>query len=89
MLKDYPFLCVQCRHGYENVMEGADAVLGRIGTGGMEEFRRLKQSPGSGVLSVAVVPDGPTRILRITDENKKVLLRGCGLIMRYLYGCVL
>ena len=64
-------------------MEGADAVLGRIGTGGMEEFRRLKQSPGSGVLSVAVVPDGPTRILRITDENKKVC--GCGLIMSYLY----
>ena len=34
---------------------------------------RLKHSPGSGVLSVSVVSDGPTRTLRITDENKKVL----------------
>ena len=37
-----------------------------------QKIVRLKHSPGSGVLSVAVVSDGPTRILRITDENKKV-----------------
>lgn len=37
-----------------------------------QEIRRMKHSPGSGVLAVAVVPDGPTRILRVTDENKKV-----------------
>ncbi len=37
-----------------------------------QEIRRMKHSPGSGVLSVLVVPDGPTRILRIVDENKKV-----------------
>ena len=35
-------------------------------------IRRLKHSPGSGVLSVNVISDGPTRTLRITDENKKV-----------------
>lgn len=57
-------------------MEGVDAVLGRIGNGSCkewrEQFHKEKQSPGSGVLSVSVVQDGPTRILRITDENKKV-----------------
>ena len=37
-----------------------------------QRFSRMKHSPGSGVLSVKVVSDGPTRILRITDENKKV-----------------
>ncbi len=37
-----------------------------------QEIRRMKHSPGSGVLAVVVEPDGPTRILRVTDENKKV-----------------
>ena len=56
---------------------GADAVLGHV-TGGRshvcreQEIRRMKHSPGSGVLAVSVLPDGPTRILRVTDENKKV-----------------
>ena len=40
---------------------------------GEQEIRRMKHSPGSGVLSVSMVPDGPTRILRIVDENKKVV----------------
>lgn len=56
---------------------GADAVLGHVmgGRGSLpreQEIRRMKHSPGSGVLSVSVVPDGPTRILRVVDENKKV-----------------
>ena len=56
---------------------GSDVVLGHV-TGergpipSEQKIVRLKHSPGSGVLSVAVVSDGPTRILRITDENKKV-----------------
>lgn len=72
-------VCVTCL--------GADAVLGHVtsgqgsvagsgrGTSGVsreQEIRRMKHSPGSGVLAVIVVPDGPTRILRVTDENKKV-----------------
>lgn len=58
---------------------GVDVVLGRVSEGGSDggvppeqHFSRMKHSPGSGVLSVKVVSDGPTRILRITDENKKV-----------------
>ena len=51
-------------------------VIGRYVTRGEvpheQRFSRMKHSPGSGVLSVKVVSDGPTRILRITDENKKV-----------------
>lgn len=54
-------------------------VLGRVSEGGSnggvppeQHFSRMKHSPGSGVLSVKVVSDGPTRILHITDENKKV-----------------
>ena len=51
-------------------------MIGRYVTRGEvpheQRFSRMKHSPGSGVLSVKVVSDGPTRILRITDENKKV-----------------
>lgn len=53
-------------------MDGTDIVLGAVGRARREQFRRVKQSPGSGVLSVTVIPDGPTRILRMTDENRKV-----------------
>ena len=55
-------------------MEGGDAVIGMRGGGCKEKFIKQKKSPGSGVLSVSVVPDGPTRVLCITDENKKVRL---------------
>lgn len=33
---------------------------------------RLKHTPGSGILSLKCSSDGPTRVLTITDENKKV-----------------
>lgn len=65
-------------------MEGVDAVIGRVGGGEREEFHKIKQSVGSGVLSVTIIPDGPTRVLQITDENKKVtslllgVANGCG-----------
>ena len=52
-------------------------MLGHVTGGGgcvprEQEIRRMKHSPGSGVLTVSVVPDGPTRILRVVDDNKKV-----------------
>ncbi len=73
---NYDFLCVQMSKGYDTAIEGIDAVVGRIDTGSWrEEFGKVKQSPGSGVLSVTIVQDGPTRILRITDENKKVVIK--------------
>ena len=56
---------------------GVDAVLGHLigGCGPVPDeqlLRRIKHSPGSGVLSVSVISDGPTRILRVTDVNNKV-----------------
>ena len=66
-----------CINFWSFMFLGSDVVLGHV-TGGRgpipseQKIVRLKHSPGSGVLSVAVVSDGPTRILRITDENKKV-----------------
>ena len=56
---------------------GADAVVGRVSpwdgpTPREQEIHRMKHSPGSGILSVSTVPDGPTRILRVVDENRKV-----------------
>ena len=37
-----------------------------------QRFEKLKHSRGSGVLSVEVLAAGPTRLLRITDENERV-----------------
>ena len=54
-----------------------DATLGHLlgGCGPVpheQMLRRMKHSPGSGVLSVNVISDGPTRTLRVTDVNNKV-----------------
>ena len=57
---------------------GADVVLGHVmktNEGGIpleQQLRRHRHSPGSGILTVEVRPDGPTRVLRITDQDKKV-----------------
>ena len=57
---------------------GADVVLGHVtktNEGGVpfeQQLHRHRHSPGSGVLTVSVRPDGPTRVLRITDQDKKV-----------------
>ncbi len=56
---------------------GADAVLGVMSSSSdctprEQQIQRMKHSPGSGVLSVSVLPDGPTQIVRVTDQNKKV-----------------
>ena len=62
---------------YIGPLSGADAVLGVLSQSSAhlpreQQICRKKHSPGSGVLSVGVWPDGPTRILRVTDQNKKV-----------------
>ena len=40
-----------------------------------QQMRRRTHSPGSGRLVVEVISDGPTRLLRIRDWNKKVRRR--------------
>ena len=57
---------------------GMDVVLGTMATmdsgriPSEQRFEKLKHSRGSGVLSVEVLAVGPTRLLRITDENERV-----------------
>lgn len=57
---------------------GADVVLAKVQTGPENRvpdhqlIGRLKHTPGSGILSLKCSSDGPTRVLTITDENKKV-----------------
>lgn len=79
MLASYDFLYVRCHHGYNGgVVDGADAVLGRVGEREQcSVFGRVKHSPGSGVLSARVAPDGPTRVLHITDVSRKVCFCIC------------
>ena len=42
-----------------------------------QQMRRHTHSPGSGKLVVEVISDGPTRLLRIRDVNKKVKISWC------------
>ena len=82
LLDNTQHLCVQSRSGFGPIQEGIDAVLGHVAQGEgqhtlEQSISRMKHSPGSGVLSVSVVSDGPTRTLKITDENKKVLKKHC------------
>ena len=57
---------------------GADVVLGKVlvepdnRIPDHQLVGRLKHTPGSGILSLKCSSDGPTRVLTITDENKKV-----------------
>lgn len=49
--------------------DGAEVVLGPdsglLGPGPEQQFINQKMRPGSGVLSVQVLPDGPTRVLQV------------------------
>ncbi|XP_069467009.1 intermembrane lipid transfer protein VPS13D [Ambystoma mexicanum] len=71
-------LVVQVKGGISGLYDGAEAVLGPdaflelLGSVPAEQqFINQKMRPGSGVLSVRVIPDGPTRVLQITDFNQR------------------
>ncbi|KAM4652130.1 intermembrane lipid transfer protein VPS13D [Discoglossus pictus] len=71
-------LGVQARNGVSGLADGAEAVLGPDASlehlGAVpkdQQFINQKMRPGSGVLSVRVIPDGPTRVLQITDFNQR------------------
>ena len=59
---------------------GADVVLAKVlvqpdnHVPDHQLIGRLKHTPGSGILSLKCSSDGPTRVLTITDENKKVFV---------------
>ena len=80
------------------VPPGMDAVLGpslplQQGQGRVEvpiemAIQRQKSKPGSGLLAVKVIIDGPTRVLQITDIKQQVsprraLLIVCSIVNRF------
>ncbi|KAL7864820.1 hypothetical protein AOLI_G00162400 [Acnodon oligacanthus] len=74
-----PRLVVQVKGGVSGLFDGAEVVLGP--TQGLldmppeQQFIYQKMRPGSGVLSVQVLPDGPTRVLQISDFNQRRMNR--------------
>ncbi|XP_049609013.1 intermembrane lipid transfer protein VPS13D isoform X3 [Syngnathus scovelli] len=73
-----PRLVVQVRGGIGGLYDGAEVVLGPdsglLEPGPEQQFINQKMRPGSGVLSVQVLPDGPTRVLQISDFNQRRLI---------------
>ncbi|TSM04819.1 Vacuolar protein sorting-associated protein 13D [Bagarius yarrelli] len=74
-----PRLVVQVKGGVSGLYDGAEVVLGPD-SGLLEkppeqQFINQKMRPGSGMLSVQVLPDGPTRVLQISDFNQRRINR--------------
>ncbi|XP_028266472.1 vacuolar protein sorting-associated protein 13D isoform X2 [Parambassis ranga] len=74
-----PRLVVQVKGGTAGLCDGAEVVLGPdsglLEPGPEKQFINQKMRPGSGVLSVQVLPDGPTRVLQISDFNQRRIIR--------------
>ncbi|XP_041275721.1 vacuolar protein sorting-associated protein 13D isoform X1 [Onychostruthus taczanowskii] len=71
-------LVVQAKGGIQGLHDGAEVVLGPDNSLELlgpvppeQQFTNQKMRPGSGVLAVRVIPDGPTRVLQITDCNQR------------------
>ncbi|XP_006866437.1 PREDICTED: vacuolar protein sorting-associated protein 13D isoform X2 [Chrysochloris asiatica] len=67
-------LVVQAKGGLSGLFDGAEVVLGPDTSMELlgpvppeQQFINQKLRPGSGVLSIRVIPDGPTRALQVTD----------------------
>ncbi|KAI3356825.1 hypothetical protein L3Q82_003332 [Scortum barcoo] len=74
-----PRLVVQVKGGVAGLYDGTEVVLGPdsglLEPGPEQQFINQKMRPGSGVLSVQVLPDGPTRVLQISDFNQRRMIR--------------
>ncbi|XP_074499141.1 intermembrane lipid transfer protein VPS13D isoform X2 [Sebastes fasciatus] len=74
-----PRLVVQVKSGVAGLYDGVEVVLGPDSglqePGPEQQFINQKMRPGSGVLSVQVLPDGPTRVLQISDFNQRRMIR--------------
>ncbi|XP_040843870.1 vacuolar protein sorting-associated protein 13D isoform X2 [Ochotona curzoniae] len=67
-------LVVQAKGGLSGLFDGAEVVLGPDTSVELlgpvppeQQFINQKMRPGSGMLAIRVIPDGPTRALQITD----------------------
>uniref|UniRef100_A0A3Q0RXJ4 Vacuolar protein sorting 13 homolog D n=1 Tax=Amphilophus citrinellus TaxID=61819 RepID=A0A3Q0RXJ4_AMPCI len=74
-----PRLVVQVKGGVAGLYDGAEVVLGPdsglLEPSPEQQFINQKMRPGSGVLSVQVLPDGPTRVLQISDFSQRRMMR--------------
>uniref|UniRef100_A0A665WW62 Vacuolar protein sorting 13 homolog D n=1 Tax=Echeneis naucrates TaxID=173247 RepID=A0A665WW62_ECHNA len=74
-----PRLVVQVKGGVTGLYDGVEVVLGPdsglMAPGPEQQFINQKMRPGSGVLSVQVLPEGPTRVLQISDFNQRRMNR--------------
>lgn len=80
----YPNMFVQSKDGFKGLRRGTDVVLGPSmpvsfvtmdnGIPLEQAICRRKLRGGSGVLTVKVIPDGPTRVLQITDIKKQQIV---------------
>lgn len=63
---------LQVKGGVAGLYDGAEVVLGPdsglMEPGPEQQFINQKMRPGSGVLSVQVLPDGPTRVLQVRTK---------------------
>ncbi|XP_072334512.1 intermembrane lipid transfer protein VPS13D isoform X1 [Scyliorhinus torazame] len=70
-------MIVQASKGISGLHDGAEVILGPDTSLGLEQvpneqqFINQKMRPGSGVLALRVIPDGPTRVLQITDQQHR------------------
>ncbi|XP_039079082.1 vacuolar protein sorting-associated protein 13D isoform X1 [Hyaena hyaena] len=71
-------LVVQAKGGLSGLFDGAEVVLGPDTSMDLlgpvppeQQFINQKMRPGSGMLSIRVIPDGPTRALQITDFSQR------------------
>ncbi|XP_049474022.1 intermembrane lipid transfer protein VPS13D isoform X5 [Panthera uncia] len=71
-------LVVQAKGGLSGLFDGAEVVLGPDTSMELlgpvppeQQFINQKMRPGSGMLSIRVIPDGPTRALQITDFSQR------------------
>ncbi|XP_054993601.1 intermembrane lipid transfer protein VPS13D isoform X1 [Sorex araneus] len=71
-------LVVQAKGGLSGLFDGAEVVLGPDTSMELlgpvppeQQFTNQKMRPGSGMLSIRVIPDGPTRALQITDFSQR------------------
>ncbi|XP_046516082.1 intermembrane lipid transfer protein VPS13D isoform X2 [Equus quagga] len=70
-------LVVQAKGGLSGLFDGAEVVLGPDTSMELlgpvppeQQFINQKMRPGSGMLSIRVIPDGPTRALQVTDFSQ-------------------
>lgn len=80
----YPNMFVQSKDGFKGLRRGTEVVLGPSmpvsfitldnGIAIEQAISRRKLRGGSGVLTVKVVPDGPTRVLQIVDIKKQQIV---------------